>query len=84
MSKKVREKKDKHMDGTQPSGFAVICSWCNVVMRSNARDDAEQMCLICHARMLNEYFQTLEKEATRNGGHLAPLPNDFLNSYFLF
>jgi hypothetical protein len=39
--------------------FEVVCSWCGVVIRSNARATSEQMCLICHARILNDYFQKL-------------------------
>ena len=39
----------------------VVCSWCGVVIRSNAEETEEQMCLICHARMLNDYFQQLRK-----------------------
>lgn len=45
-----------------PNGHAVVvCSWCGAVIRSNAGTDEEQMCLICHARMLNDYFQRLRK-----------------------
>jgi len=39
----------------------VVCSWCRAVIRSNAEETQEQMCLICHARMLNDYFQRLRK-----------------------
>ena len=41
--------------------YEVVCSWCGALIRSNAVDDEEQMCLICHARMLNDYFQRLRK-----------------------
>jgi hypothetical protein len=39
----------------------VVCSWCGAVIRSNAEETEEQMCLICHARMLNDYFQKVKK-----------------------
>lgn len=39
----------------------VVCSWCGAVIRSNAEESEEQMCLICHARMLNDYFQKLRR-----------------------
>jgi Fe2+ or Zn2+ uptake regulation protein len=39
----------------------VVCSWCGAVIRSNAEEHEEQMCLICHARMLNDYFQKLKR-----------------------
>ena len=39
--------------------FKVICSWCGAVIRSSTGETRGQMCLICHARMLNDYFQRL-------------------------
>jgi len=39
----------------------VVCSWCGAVIRSNAEENEEQMCLICHARMLNDYFQKIKR-----------------------
>lgn len=39
----------------------VVCSWCRAVIRSNAEENEEQMCLICHARMLNDYFQKVKR-----------------------
>lgn len=39
----------------------VVCSWCGAIIRSNAEETEEQMCLICHARMLNDYFQKIKK-----------------------
>ncbi|HKR10970.1 MAG TPA: hypothetical protein VJT15_02845 [Pyrinomonadaceae bacterium] len=41
--------------------YEVVCSWCGALIRSNAAASEEQMCLICHARMLNDYFQRLRK-----------------------
>jgi acetyl-CoA carboxylase beta subunit len=41
--------------------FEVVCSWCGAVIRSSTIENSEQMCLICHARMLNDYFQRLRQ-----------------------
>jgi hypothetical protein len=51
----------KQRDETPRGEHNVVCSWCGAVIRSNAADAEEQMCLICHARMLNDYFQKLRK-----------------------
>ena len=42
--------------------YNVICSWCGALIRSTNIELPEQMCLICHARMLNDYFQRLRKK----------------------
>ena len=47
--------------GIAPDSFNVACSTCGALIRANADANAEQMCLICHARMLNDYFQRLRK-----------------------
>ena len=39
----------------------VVCTWCGAVIRSNAEENEEQMCLICYARMLNDYFQKIKR-----------------------
>ena len=43
------------------SNHHVVCSWCGAIIRSNAQENEEQMCLICHARMLNDYFQKMKR-----------------------
>jgi hypothetical protein len=43
--------------------YDVICSWCGALIRSTTIELPEQMCLICHARMLNDYFQRVKKES---------------------
>jgi hypothetical protein len=43
------------------SAFDVVCAWCGAVIRSSNVETPEQMCLICHARMLNDYFQRLRQ-----------------------
>ncbi len=47
--------------GIAPDNFNVTCSWCGALIRTNAEADEQQMCLICHARMLNDYFHRLRK-----------------------
>ena len=47
--------------GVTPSNFNVTCSSCGAVIRPSAPADAEQMCLICHARLLNDYFHKMKK-----------------------
>lgn len=61
LSKRFIKQEDSQADGTAPRNSKVICSWCGAVIRANADADAEQMCLICHARMLNDHFQKLRK-----------------------
>jgi hypothetical protein len=36
------------------------------VIRSSNVATREQMCLICHARMLNDYFQRLKQNGRRH------------------
>jgi len=48
--------------GTEKPGHSgVFCSSCGALIRSSATADSEQICLICHARMLNDYFQELRR-----------------------
>jgi hypothetical protein len=47
--------------GNKAGEFDVVCSWCGEVIRANAGATEEQMCLICHARMLNDYFRRLQR-----------------------
>ena len=53
--------RDNPQLGTTPNSFNVTCSWCGALIRAHAEAAAEQMCLICHARMLNDYFHRLRK-----------------------
>jgi len=50
--------------------YDIVCAWCGAVIRSSNTETAEQMCLICHARMLNDYFQRLRQlsNTKRRGG----------------
>jgi hypothetical protein len=53
--------------------FEVLCSWCGALIRKSKIKLPEQMCLICHARMLNDYFQRLNKDKSGNGfTHIQP------------
>jgi len=45
-----------------PLRYDIICSWCGALIRSSNIELPEQMCLICHARMLNDYFQRVKKK----------------------
>ncbi|HEV8367327.1 MAG TPA: hypothetical protein VGQ39_05180 [Pyrinomonadaceae bacterium] len=63
LSKNIRQKKAKGLRREVSSEFEVVCSWCGALIRSSSQADSEQMCLICHARMLNEYFQNLRKRS---------------------
>ncbi|HET9526528.1 MAG TPA: hypothetical protein VFO99_10190, partial [Pyrinomonadaceae bacterium] len=47
--------------GNFKPAYDVVCSWCGAVIRSSTTENSEQMCLICHARMLNDYFQRLRQ-----------------------
>ena len=60
LTKKSRDDRNLH-DKRAAAEFDVVCSWCGAVIRSSADAAEEQMCLICHARMLNDYFQQLRK-----------------------
>ncbi|HEY2963170.1 MAG TPA: hypothetical protein VGJ37_12180 [Pyrinomonadaceae bacterium] len=52
---------DKTFDDAKPAAFEVLCAWCGTVIRTSTIETPEQMCLICHARMLNDYFQRLRQ-----------------------
>jgi len=45
-----------------PLKYDILCSWCGALIRSSNIELPEQMCLICHARMLNDYFQRVKKK----------------------
>jgi hypothetical protein len=51
---------NEDLNDARPSHH-VVCSWCGAIIRSNAEENEEQMCLICHARMLNDYFQKIKR-----------------------
>jgi len=52
---------DNSQLGIAPSNLNVTCSSCGALIRANAAADAEQMCLICHARLLNDYFRRIKE-----------------------
>jgi len=51
---------DNQVENLKPA-YEVVCAWCGALIRSSTIEHAEQMCLICHARMLNDYFQRLRQ-----------------------
>jgi hypothetical protein len=57
-----RQSKPKRQ-GVASSQFEIVCSWCGALIRSASQRDVEQTCLICHARLLNEYFHNLRKRS---------------------
>jgi hypothetical protein len=60
--RKVKLSKRIHpQNHEKPPVYDIICSWCGALIRSTTVELPEQMCLICHARMLNDYFQRLRK-----------------------
>jgi hypothetical protein len=61
LSKQITPQKDNKPEFPKPATFQILCSWCGAVIRTTTMQKPEQMCLICHARMLNDYFQRLRK-----------------------
>lgn len=61
MSKRINPQ-NQGLGNAKPPVYQVICSWCGALIRSTNVELPEQMCLICHARMLNDYFQRLRKK----------------------
>ena len=55
-SMNINNQPDKPTENSKPA-YEVVCSWCGAVIRSSNKETPERMCLICHARMLNDYFQ---------------------------
>src|SRR5215510_4672137 len=47
----------------KPVLYDVVCSWCGALIRSTSMELPEQICFICHARMLNDSFQLFRKKA---------------------
>jgi hypothetical protein len=69
LGKESMNRDNPQLLGITPSNFNVTCSWCGALIRTNAAADAEQMCLICHARMLNDYFHRVKKLDGGDNGH---------------
>lgn len=61
VSKNIEQGEDEALPKFAVKVFDVVCSWCGEVIRSSATEESERMCLICHARMLNDYFQRLHR-----------------------
>ena len=57
---KNRQNKDNSMG--KPD-FEVVCSSCGAVVGSMHSNAGEPLCLICHARLLNEYLHDLRKRS---------------------
>ena len=65
MSKQINPQ--KALKNVKAPTFEVLCSWCGALIRKSHFELPEQMCLICHARMLNDYFQRLNKDKSSHG-----------------
>jgi len=61
LSKRI-DPRNNNMQHSKPATFDIICSWCGALIRRTTMELPEQMCLICHARMLNDYFQRVNKK----------------------
>jgi hypothetical protein len=60
VSSNINHQADIQFENSKPT-YDVVCSWCGTVIRSSNSETPEQMCLICHARMLNDYFRRLRQ-----------------------
>jgi hypothetical protein len=60
LSKRI-DPRNRNLERSKPK-YDIICSWCGALIRSTNIEMPEQMCLICHARMLNDYFQRINKK----------------------
>ena len=58
LNKSIDPQNEKH---AQRATYEIRCSWCGSLIRASTIELPEQMCLICHARMLNDYFQRVRK-----------------------
>ena len=61
LNNSIDPQKEKSAQRAKPATYEIRCSWCGALIRSSTEELPEQMCLICHARMLNDYFQRLRK-----------------------
>jgi uncharacterized Zn finger protein len=69
-SKKVLRKKGSDLRSSEPHK-TVTCSACGAVTRSSISSEADHICLICHARMLNEKFHSPKKRSDEDRERLA-------------
>jgi DNA-directed RNA polymerase subunit RPC12/RpoP len=51
---------------------SVNCSSCGAPIREGASRTPENICLICHARILNDHFQKVRGGKSRNLGREVP------------
>ena len=69
-TKKVPREKSSDLLSAE-SQKPVSCASCGALIRSNISDEVEQLCLFCHARMLNEKFHSLKKRSDEDRERLA-------------
>ena len=70
-SKKELRKRASDLRTVSEATEPPMCSICGVLIRSSTHADVEQICLICHARMLNEKFHSLKKRSDEDRERLA-------------
>jgi len=68
-SKKVTRKSGSNL-GSGESDEGIICSSCGVGIRSSTSSE-DQICLICHARILNEKFHSPKKRSDEDRERFA-------------
>jgi len=67
--KQLQPQGDHDSDGPSVN---TACSWCGTTIRTQVSLRGEQICLICHARFLNDYLHRIrEREANRTSGEVA-------------
>ena len=73
LSKNERHKKSVRADSPVEAECEVMCSHCGTLMRFNSATADAQLCVICHARLLNQYFYDVRKrsDGKRNTPHAA-------------
>ena len=73
MGKNKRDKKDIRANPSVEPECEVVCSHCGTLMRFASVTADSQLCVICHARLLNQYFYNVRKrsDGKRNTPHAA-------------
>jgi hypothetical protein len=62
MRSNKKKKAVRRSAGVDKSGERLpSCASCGVLIHSDTSSGVEPLCLICHARILNEYFQETRK-----------------------
>jgi hypothetical protein len=65
-----RRNKGKSVSRIPESEVPVVCSSCGALIRATHPADGDPLCLICHARVLNEYLHNLRERS--DGKRVSP------------